>query len=65
MLKAIEKAIYVLLSMITVVLVFPGFVTVMTFAVFVVGHTFFGMTAETIQPMVDFVNDVWHAYGII
>lgn len=63
MLKVFEKAFYVLLTIMTIIVVIPGFVTVIGFGYAAVSFWVFGVDHSAV--VVDVVNYVWRLYGLI
>lgn len=64
MLNILSKAVYTILTIMTIIITIPGFVTVVSFAVCIIGKTFFGLSPESIESICNLVNAVWHFYGI-
>lgn len=61
--KTLEKAIYFILSVITIIVVIPGFVTVVGFGYAAVSFWVFGVDHSAV--VVDVVSYVWRLYGLI
>ena len=58
----LSKAIYTLLIIITVVIAFPGFVTVTGFAYALISHW---CGVDNSEMVIDVISSVWRLYGII
>lgn len=63
--EVLTKVVYTILTIMTIIVVIPGFVTVMGFLAAGIGHWCFGYSIEQMQIIVDIVNSVWRLYGII
>lgn len=63
MLNILTKSIYTLLTILTIIIVIPGFVTVVGFAFAVISHSVFGV--DNSEIVIKVVNYIWRLYGII
>jgi hypothetical protein len=63
MLNILTKSVYVLLTILTIIVVIPGFVTVVGFAFAVISNSVFGV--DNSEIVIKVVNYIWRLYGII